>query len=695
MVTQSRFNNFLNRITDVPSTDPDDARRRKILNILLTGIAALSLITIPVALLPRLINPSAAGSASILLGVFAALGLLVGALLFYFLNRSPNVPGWITSGLFLIFLIVVFSYTDTGAELANGRSLFVFTIPVIMASILLSPASSFLFALLSSIEIVFLARLAQVPINAFAMVGFFLVGFISWLSSRSLEQALRDLRNINANLDRLVIERTQALSEALARERIETGQRQAILNSIADGVIVFDRNRKSILANPAVRGLLNMPVELVVNRTFDDLLESSRITRQSRDALHGMLDQKTQPTSQRVEWGAKTLAVSAAEVRDDKGEDLGTVTVFHDFSREAEIDRMKSRFVAIVSHELRTPLNAIMGFAEMLKEGVYGPSTEKQVEASKRILMNTQRMLGMVGDLLDQAQIEAGRLKVESKPFRLADLLENVHASMDQVVAEKGLTLYTEVDPRLPEMLAGDSPRLQQILVNLVNNSVKFTDAGRIQIRLFLADPTHWAMEVQDTGGGIPETELDHIFDAFHQVDSTTTRRAGGFGLGLSIVKQLVHLMNGEINVRSTLDRGSRFTISLPLSEADLERKKTMNQLALIIEDDADLASIFSEALKAAGFEAQVIRDGALAQQRIKETAPHIVILDLHLPHVDGSILLDDIRSDKALKNTIVVVATADALMGEIYRDSADIVLIKPISFTQLRDLSARLRTTL
>ena len=117
-----------------------------------------------------------------------------------------------------------------------------------------------------------------------------------------------------------------------------------------------------------------------------------------------------------------------------------------------------------------------------------------------------------------------------------------------------------------------------------------------------------------------------------------------------------------------------------------------MSHSALIVEDDADRAAIFAEALKSAGFEPQVIRDGAVAQQRIKEVAPHIIVLDLHLPNVDGSILLNQIRTDSVLKGSIVIVATADALMGEIYRDVADIVLIKPVSYTQLRDLSLRLR---
>jgi PAS domain S-box-containing protein len=575
---------------------------------------------------------------------------------------------------------------------SHGRSLFYFAIPIILASVLLRSYASFGLAALTSYVIIRLSLSIHTTPDPTPIIGFFGVALISWLSSRSLEEALSEVRTTNANLDKLVTERTQALAEALARQRAEAGQRQAILNSIADGVIVFDTAGNSILFNPAVQNLLDTPLAWFSNKTFSDLAQSPNLSARDRSLLQTMMETRTQPSSFRIQWGKKTLSVSAAPVSDTANEEIGTVAVFRDVTREAELERMKSSFIAMVSHELRTPLNAIMGFAEMLREAVYGPVNEKQTEASNRILMNTRHMLGMVGDLLDQAQMEAGKLRITAELFQPAELLKNIQEVMGQIVNEKGLTLTSEVDPRLPESLMGDPHRLQQILMNLVNNGIKFTESGYIRVRLFLAGPKHWGLEVRDSGRGIPQEELDHIFEAFHQVDTSTTRQQGGFGLGLSIVKQLVQLMKGEVNVQSILGRGSTFTVTLPLTEEDLERKHAMSHSALIVEDDADLAAIFAEALKSAGFEAQVIRDGAIAQQRIKEVAPHIIVLDLHLPNVDGSILLNQIRTDSVLKGSIVIVATADALMGEIYRDVADIVLIKPVSYTQLRDLSVRLR---
>ena len=218
-----------------------------------------------------------------------------------------------------------------------------------------------------------------------------------------------------------------------------------------------------------------------------------------------------------------------------------------------------------MSHEIRTPLNAILGYAEMFKEAVYGPMNDKQVNMSERIMKNTQRLLGLINDLLDQAQMEAGKLTIQMAPVRPAELLENLHGVMDQIAHDKNLKLTSEIDDNLPEVLNGDGARLHQILLNLVNNGIKFTEHGTVHVRLFSPYQNRWGIEVSDTGAGIPESEIPYIFDTFRQVEGTATRVHGGFGLGLSIVKQLVHLMNGDIDVKSKVDVGSLFTITLPL----------------------------------------------------------------------------------------------------------------------------------
>jgi signal transduction histidine kinase len=197
---------------------------------------------------------------------------------------------------------------------------------------------------------------------------------------------------------------------------------------------------------------------------------------------------------------------------------------------------------------------------------VYGPMNEKQVNMADRIMKNTKRLLGLINDLLDQAQMEAGKLTIQMAPVKPAELLEALHGLMDKSAADKNIRLTSEIDPNLPETLNGDAARLQQILLNLVNNAVKFTEQGSIRVRLFRPNENKWGIVVSDTGDGIPASEIPHIFDTFRQVDGAATRVHGGFGLGLSIVKQLVNMMNGQIEVQSILGEGTTFIITLPLT---------------------------------------------------------------------------------------------------------------------------------
>jgi PAS domain S-box-containing protein len=441
-----------------------------------------------------------------------------------------------------------------------------------MASLLIHPMASFAIAAIGCGIITWENSLAipgSYP-NFIIMLGFFVLALISWLASRSLEEALKNLRRINTHLDHLVQERTQELADSLIRERIEASRSQAILESIADGVIVFDVNGSAIIANPSSTRLLDLPNEKLVGASVDELSQSAPLDAEGRNVLTGLLTKPgEQPNNAHIAWGKKTLSVTSALVNDSEKANIGTVAVFRDYTQEAEVERMKDTFLAIVSHELRTPLNAILGYAEMIKEAIYGPVNEKQVRASDRIMTNSHRLLDIVSDLLDQGQMEAGKLALHVRPFRPADLIENVHGVMDKIAEDKSLALTSELDPAMPKFIHGDIARLQQILVNLINNAVKFTEKGSIHMSLKSKDAQTWLLEVNDTGIGIPEEEISTIFEAFRQVDSTATRKYGGFGLGLSIVKQLTELMQGHVFVTSKLGEGSCFTVSLPMVMAE------------------------------------------------------------------------------------------------------------------------------
>jgi PAS domain S-box-containing protein len=560
-----RINNWL----EVPSSsDPDDARRRKLLNIILSGIIIICILMLVLTIWLWFTNPRDVWITGASPVFRTSLSLLVACIIIFYINRY--VRGWLASALFLLVITIALSFADAPQQLVS-RGLILFTIPIFLASILMPAWTAFGAAGLSVVILYFLVmRLSGDPITiAPATITFAFLALLAWISSRSVEVALRDLRKLNRELDQRVADRTRELSASLGRERIEAGRSKAILESIADGVIVFDLNGSAIIANPSSVHLLDMGFDELVGSTIQDLSQSKPLDTFNRGMLANML---TNPSSKsnnyHIQWGKKTLSVTSAQVLDREGEPLGTVAVFRDYTHEAEVERMKNTFLAIVSHELRTPLNAILGYAEMLKEAIYGPVNEKQARASERIMTNSHRLLDIVSDLLDKAQMEAGKLSLHLQSFRPTDLVENVHSVMDKIATDKGLALTSELDPELPKFIIGDIARLQQILVNLINNSVKFTEKGSVHICISRSDKKHWSLGITDTGIGIPEDELPNIFEAFRQVDSTATRKYGGFGLGLSIVKQLTELMDGNISVNSKLGTGSNFTVTLPLIQA-------------------------------------------------------------------------------------------------------------------------------
>jgi PAS domain S-box-containing protein len=558
----------INRLIDVPSIDPEDARRRKLLNILLLGVGVLTLFTFFVAVLATLLGAAGQRWESIAL-VGATLAMLVGVVIIYAINHYRS--GWLAGTLFLFLLVGVSAFADQPEALASGRSTFVFAVPVIIGSVLLKPYASFIIAAATGVILSALAFDVGIVPNVPAILGFFVIALVSWLSARSLERALDDLRVVNRELDQRVIERTHDLAQALNRVQAESSKNEAILESIADGVIVFDNEGKAIVANPALAEFTGQPVEQITGSDIATLT-SERVHPSDREALISVVENKDlQRTGMRVQWGKKTLSVSFAAVRDSAGAELGNVMVFRDFTREAELERMKSAFVSTASHELRTPLNAILGYSDMLKEAVYGPLAEPQVETMNRIIANTRRMLSLVNNLLDQAQIEAGQLKLTPALFSVKDLADDLHSVMGILADQKGLQLDISSADDLPGGILSDAQRLHQILVNLVGNAIKFTDYGKVSVRFDRPDPSHWTIRVSDTGLGIPEEALAYIFEPFRQVDETVTRKHPGSGLGLAIVKQLVTLLGGEITVSSKLSQGSTFTIVLPLETAQEE----------------------------------------------------------------------------------------------------------------------------
>jgi signal transduction histidine kinase len=233
-----------------------------------------------------------------------------------------------------------------------------------------------------------------------------------------------------------------------------------------------------------------------------------------------------------------------------------------------ESSEFKSKLLASVSHELHTPLGVIIGYAEMLQEGLYGPVSEEQTEKLNEIIDSSEQLTGLVRELLDQARLESGRLQLNCAPFSPAEMVETVRRQMAVLAQAKGLALAGEVAADVPATLEGDAKRIQQILVNLVGNAIKFTEEGGVRMKVYRPEPDCWALEVADTGTGIPMEAQAAIFEPFRQLDDPARPSRAGFGLGLSIVNQLTALMGGQISLESGNGRGSVFTVRFPLEPA-------------------------------------------------------------------------------------------------------------------------------
>ena len=246
---------------------------------------------------------------------------------------------------------------------------------------------------------------------------------------------------------------------------------------------------------------------------------------------------------------------------------IGNVRLFDEIQNKSgqleEASKHKSQFLANMSHELRTPLNAILGYTELVVDGVYGETPEKVQNALKRITANGKHLLGLINDVLDLSKIEAGQLTLELNDYSMKDVVNSVYGAVEPLAADKKLAFKAEVAPDLPPG-RGDERRLTQVLLNLVGNAIKFTDAGEVTIKAS-ASNGHYSVSVCDTGPGISEADQSKLFQEFQQADNSITRKKGGTGLGLAISKRIVEMHGGQIRLESQLGKGSTFSITLPI----------------------------------------------------------------------------------------------------------------------------------
>jgi PAS domain S-box-containing protein len=690
------------RLLDVSSADPDDARRRRLLNILLVGIGLLLILALAVTIVADLAD--LADQAAIVPLYWGSLATLLGVAVVWLINRYWS--GLVASSLFLIILSVALAFVDDPQQVVGGRGLFTFAIPILMASVLLRPYASFIMAGLVSLLLIAVASVARLDAELlgslpFSILAFFAVALVSWLSARSLEHALEDLRAINRELDQRVDDRTRDLAEALAREHAEASKNQAVLEGIADGVIVFDKQGRAIVANPSIGRILDQPSEAMIGLEIGDLM-GENTSPESQAMVMGLLSQKElRRSSLKFEWGEKTLSVSFAPVRDDSGGVTGTVAAFRDFTREAEVDRMKSDFVSIVSHELRTPLTSIKGYLDLILMGAAGKINKQQSSFLEIAKGNAERLHNLVSDLLDLSRIESGKVELDVQVVSLPRIADQVAATLQREFDDRNLTLTLDVPEDLPEVF-GDPGRVTQVLTNLLSNAYKYTPEGGATVQAYVDGPV-LRVDVIDTGLGISEEDQERLFTRFFRADDASVRQQTGTGLGLNITKSLVEMHGGEITVESERGKGSTFSFTLPLpaglmavpeEEEPREEVRPAERPApaeaapmripsgpwiLVADDEPDVAQLFRHQLELAGYRVVVVGQGSRVVEVARQLQPELITLDV-LMDVDGLLVLRDLKADPATADIPVVVVSVVAQTEKGLSLGAADFLVKPLN---------------
>lgn len=451
-----------------------------------------------------------------------------------------------------------------------------------------------------------------------------------------------------------------------------------VLESLCDGVLIFDHLWKCVYANPAAGRLLDLTLKDIVGGNLDSMLGGTSRS-DAWVAICAMLDGHECAGS--LWWGKHSLSTSVSKVGDTR------VIIVRDIGGEIEEQRAVNALFAVATHELRTPLAVIKNFADLMVETKDAGSLR---DYAQRVRSNAAYLILLVNNLLDHARLTANEMRLMIARLKPCALIDEVEYMMAVLADEKKLELSFRVDAAVPKELMGDEQHLKQILINLVSNGIKFTDEGQVNVLIYMHDDAHWAIAVEDTGCGIAPAAQSKIFKPFRVGENPATRKSVGAGLGLSIVKHLVDLMQGTITLTSEVGKGTKFIVVLPLAKESAVEER---QLAVVIEDNVDLRQLWSRELRDAGLrvvEAETYESGMAA---LEAEIPSAVILDLRLGELStatGAVLLEKMQADVRFANTQVVICTAYPSAAENLRGYSQL-LIKPVGLYRFREVCAAL----
>jgi len=502
----------------------------------------------------------------------------------------------------------------------------------------------------------------------------------SLLTPDGLEQSIRNaLRLQESDHERRKAETALRVSQ----------ERLASVIGNAD-LMIFSVDLNGIFTISEGKGLEKLglrPGQLVGKNVFEFFKDWEEITIPTQKALEGITSEEIAEVNgmyfsnyfQPIYDDEKNIIGVTAISTDQTDHILAEQNLIKAKMMAEETAQLKQEFLANMSHEIRTPMNAIIGFTNILMESEIGPTQKEYVSSIKT---SGESLLVLINDILDFSKIEAGKMSIEQVPFNLKKLLSDLEKTYSFKAEEKGLSLNVKSLGSWPENLIGDPVRINQVLVNLVGNAIKFTEKGEVNIFIQAEKEVDKNIDlifrVQDTGVGIPQEKIGSIFESFTQVSGNYTRKVGGTGLGLAIVKNLVGLMHGEIRLMSEPGEGSEFAVKLPLGIAKVQlpvnaensddqgnAEALKNLRVLVVEDNTLNQKLALHILGQLDVDSDLASNGIEAIEKIKAKPFDLILMDIQMPEMDGLTATSIIRNE--LNNEVPIIAlTAHAMKEEI-----------------------------
>ena len=495
-------------------------------------------------------------------------------------------------------------------------------------------------------------------------------------------------------------------SRKLLESKVEEAQQLVsnAINNIEAGILYWDKDDKLSLSNNYMETIFGEALE--VGQTFREgskLFITSGILNLSDEDFEKWVENRVKErnaiTGTEINYLPPTKEGRMLQISSRRLPDKSLIQIFSDITdlKQRELDlettveelnvakeqadganKAKSQFLANMSHELRTPLNAVIGLTEMLKEDAEDDGNDDYLEPLERVHGASKHLLNLINDVLDLSKIEAGKVELYNESFSLPALLEEVADTSRTLVEQKSNKLLLNIEPSIT-FINADVTRTKQIVLNLISNAAKFCENGEILIDVKTCDSSKKKLiqiDVNDSGIGMSQEQIDKLFQAFTQADASTTRKYGGTGLGLTIVQNLARLMGGDVSVKSELGKGTTFTVTIQdieieatsdINAEDLESlnretalvsKKDGKSTILVIDDDPTIRDLMTRHLEKNNFSVLQALDGAQGIKMAREYRPDAITLDILMPEMDGWSVLRTLKADKEVAHIPVVMAS-------------------------------------